>query len=117
VLRQPAGRLVLGVEAHVRLAFPHPLYVIFRHPKTYNRKREIYEEDTGTLGSAHGTLVSTKLGSGTFTSAVTTTGSNASTSMFFGRASAVAAFLVAKSDGSVHGAVFMRTADRDHDSD
>jgi hypothetical protein len=116
---------------------------------------------TGTLGSAHGTIASMKLGTGTFTSAVTTTGasttrtgdrgtltcapatdaltlagsstvsltltgksctwtpagSTASMSMFFGRASAVAAFLVAKSDGSVHGAVFMRTADRDHDSD
>jgi hypothetical protein len=95
--------------------------------------------------------VSTKLGSGTFTSAVTTTGvattrtgsrgtlscapatdaltlagsstvsltltgksctwtavgSTASTSMFFGRGSNAKAFLVAKSDGTLKGAVFM----------
>ena len=106
---------------------------------------------TGTLGSAHGTIASTKLGEGTFTSAVTTTGaattrtgtrgtlfcapatdaltlvgsstvsltlrgtsctwtpagSAASTSMFFGRGSNAKAFVVAKSDGTVHGAVFM----------
>ena len=106
---------------------------------------------TGTLGSAHGTLASTKLGTGTFTSAVTTTGaattrtgdrgtlscapatdaltltgsstvsltltgksctwtpagSTASTSMFVGRGSNAKAFLVAKSDGTVRGAVFM----------
>jgi hypothetical protein len=105
---------------------------------------------TGTLGSATGTLTSTKLGTGTFTSKVTTTaaatthtddrgtlscapatdaltltgsstvsltltgksctwtpaGSTVSTSMFFGRGSDAKAFLVAKSDGTVHGAVF-----------
>ena len=106
---------------------------------------------TGTLGSAQGTIASTKLGAGTFTSAVTTTGaattrtgtrgtlscvpatdaltlvgsstvsltltgksctwtpvgSTASTSMFFGKGSNAKAFLVAKSDGTVRGAVFM----------
>jgi hypothetical protein len=106
---------------------------------------------TGTLGSAHGTIASSKLGAGTFTSAVTTTGaatsrtgdrgtlscapatdaltlvgsstvslsltgrsctwtatgSTASTSMFFGHGSNAKAFLVAKSDGTVKGAVFM----------
>jgi hypothetical protein len=109
---------------------------------------------TGTLGSATGTMRSTKLGTGTFTSAVTTTGaamthtgdrgtlscapatdaltltgsstvsltlagrsctwtptgSTASTSMFFGRGSDAKAFLVAKSDDTVHGAVFKRFA-------
>jgi hypothetical protein len=106
---------------------------------------------TGTLGSAHGTLASSKLGSGTFTSAVTTTGvattrtgirgtlscasatdaltltgsstvsltltgksctwtpagSTAGTSMFFGRGSNAKAFVVARSDGTVRGAVSM----------
>jgi hypothetical protein len=106
---------------------------------------------TGTLASAHGTIASTKLGAGTFTSATTTTGaattrsgnrgtltcapatdaltlvgsstvsltltgksctwtpagSTNSTSMFFGRGSNAKAFVVAKSDGTVRGAVFM----------
>ena len=108
---------------------------------------------TGTLGSATGTMTSTKLGTGTFTSSTTTTGaatsrsgdrgtlscapatdaltltgsstvsltltgksctwtaagSTTSTSMFFGRDSNAnaKAFLVAKSDGTVKGAVFM----------
>jgi hypothetical protein len=105
----------------------------------------------GTLGSAQGTIASRKIGTGTFTSAVATTGaattrtgnrgtlscapatdaltlvgsstvsltltgksctwtpagSTASTSMFFGRGSNAKAFLVAKSDGTVKGAVFM----------
>jgi hypothetical protein len=110
---------------------------------------------TGTLGSAHGSIASRKLGTGTFTSAVTTTGasiartgdrgtlscapatdaltlvgsstvsleltgksctwiatgSTTSTSIFFGRGSNAKAFLVAKSDGTVKGAVF-RGVDR-----
>jgi hypothetical protein len=109
----------------------------------------------GTLGSAHGSIASRKLGTGTFTSAVTTTGasitrtgdrgtlscapatdaltlvgsstvsleltgksctwtatgSTTSTSIFFGRGSNAKAFLVAKSDGTVKGAVF-RGVDR-----
>lgn len=106
---------------------------------------------SGTLASSHGTIASTKLGAGTFTSAVTTTGaatthtgdrgtlscapatdtltlvgsstvsltltgksctwtaagSSTSTAMFFGRSSNARAFLAAKSDGTVRGAVFM----------
>jgi len=106
---------------------------------------------SGTLASAHGSITSRKLGAGTFTSAVTTTGaatsrtgsrgtlscapatdaltlvgsstvsltltgksctwtatgSTTSMSMFFGRGSNAKAFVVAKSDGTVKGAVFM----------
>jgi hypothetical protein len=106
---------------------------------------------TGTLASSSGSMTSNKLGNGTFTGSVTTTGAavthtgdrgtvscapasatltltgtstststltgkectwtpagttTAAGSMFFGRNSTTKAFLVAKSDGTVHGAVF-----------
>jgi hypothetical protein len=124
-----------------------------RHHHHHHHHHALYARlsGTGTLGSAHGSIASTKLGTGTFTSAVTTTGastthtgdrgtlscapatdaltlvgsstvsltltgksctwtaagSTTSTSMFFGRGSNAKAFLVAKSDGTVKGAVFM----------
>jgi len=134
------------IATTVALAFPAAASAHHHHHALYAKL-----SGTGTLASAHGTIASNKLGAGTFTSSVTTTGaattrtgnrgtlscapatdaltftgsstvsltltgksctwtpagSTSSTSMFFGRGSTAKAFVVAKSDGTVHGAVFM----------
>lgn len=70
--------------------------------------------DRGTLSCAPATDALTLTGSSTVSLTLTgksctwtAAGSTTSTSMFFGRGSNAKAFLVAKSDGTVHGAVFM----------
>jgi hypothetical protein len=69
--------------------------------------------DRGTLSCAPATDALTLTGSSTVSLTLTgksctftAAGSTASTSMFFGRGSDAKAFLVVKSDGTVHGAVF-----------
>jgi hypothetical protein len=143
------------------------------HHHHHHHFRALYASlsGTGTLASSHGTIASNALGTGTFTSSVTTTGAavtrtgdrgtlscapatdtltlvgsstvtvtltgksctwtkagatTAAGSMFWGRSSdgTTKAFVVAKSDGTVKGAVFkgfdlglMRTfAFREHDA-
>jgi hypothetical protein len=80
--------------------------------------------DRGTLSCAPATDALTLVGSSTVSLSLTgksctwtAAGSTTSTSMFFGRGSNAKAFLVAKSDGTVRGVVFMRATDRSHDDD
>jgi hypothetical protein len=138
------------IATAVALAFPAAASAHQHHHHHHHAYAKL--SGTGTLTSASGTMTSLKLGSGHFTSAVTTTGaaitrtgdrgtltcapatgsltlvgsstvsfsltgksctwtaagSTTSTSMFFGRGSNAMAFLVAKSDGTVRGAVFTR---------
>ena len=138
------------------LALPAAASAHFGHHHHHHHALYAKLSGTGSLASATGTLSSAKLGSGHFTSAVTTTGaattrtgdrgtltcapatavvtlvgsstvalnltgksctwtrtgSTTSTSGFAGRGSNAKVFLVAKSDGTVKGAVFMRTERR-----